>query len=144
MQKCIELIPDNDGYQLLVCPSCTVPFKLDGSELAGQEVNDLFCPVCGLTHEKIAFFAGTPQFQFEKKRMVEDILNSKLDSLFTRQNNRKGISFTRGRPFQLPSVDSASESEPMHAIKYVCCSRSAKIRQSISELDVYCAYCGIR
>ena len=47
----ITIPTDDDGFVLLRCPKCGEYFKLLPSEFNDDNVDEIFCPQCGLTSE---------------------------------------------------------------------------------------------
>lgn len=55
--KDIELLGDDEGYIILICPYCKSEFKLSSYDLQERGIyNELFCPYCGLTKEIKTFY----------------------------------------------------------------------------------------
>ena len=51
--KDIEILGDDEGFIILICPYCKSEFKVSANDLQdnGNIYNELFCPYCGLTKE---------------------------------------------------------------------------------------------
>ena len=50
--KDIEILGDDEGYIILVCPYCKSEFKVSSYDLQERGIyNELFCPYCGLSKE---------------------------------------------------------------------------------------------
>lgn len=55
--KDIEILGDDEGYIILVCPYCKSEFKVSAYDLQERGIyNELFCPYCGLTKEIKTFY----------------------------------------------------------------------------------------
>ena len=55
--KDIEILGDDEGYIILVCPYCKSEFKVSSYDLQERGIyNELFCPYCGLTKEIKTFY----------------------------------------------------------------------------------------
>ena len=44
----ISIPADDEGYVLLRCPKCGEKFKLAPTDIESDEVEDIYCPLCGL------------------------------------------------------------------------------------------------
>ena len=55
--KDIEILGDDEGYIILVCPYCKSEFKVSSYNLQERGIyNELFCPYCGLSKEIKTFY----------------------------------------------------------------------------------------
>ena len=55
--KDIEILGDDEGYIILVCPYCKSEFKVSSYDLQERGIyNELFCPYCGLSKEIKTFY----------------------------------------------------------------------------------------
>lgn len=55
--KDIEILGDDEGYIILICPYCKSEFKVSSYDLQERGIyNELFCPYCGLTKEVKTFY----------------------------------------------------------------------------------------
>ena len=53
----IEILGDDEGYIILVCPYCKSEFKVSAYDLQKRGIyNELFCPYCGLSKEIKTFY----------------------------------------------------------------------------------------
>lgn len=54
-----RLFGDSEGFVTFECPFCGSEFKLQAGEYQNENepLEDLFCPYCGLTREKNAFYS---------------------------------------------------------------------------------------
>ena len=58
MEFSIKIQGDSEGYVTFECPFCGSEFKLQAGEYQDGDApfEDLFCPYCGLTRDKMSFF----------------------------------------------------------------------------------------
>ena len=55
--KDIEILGDDEGYIILICPYCKSEFKVSSYDLQERGIyNELFCPYCGLSKEVKTFY----------------------------------------------------------------------------------------
>ena len=55
--KDIEILGDDEGYIIFVCPYCKSEFKVSAYDLQERGIyNELFCPYCGLTKDIKTFY----------------------------------------------------------------------------------------
>lgn len=137
----ISLPCDSDGYTLFQCPYCNNYFKLNNNELIEEEINDLFCPICGLSSSLEKFITD------DVKQYAQDIafnyaiemLNKRLKKL---ERSSKGM-LKLTKPLKTkPEKRLYDREEGFEIVHFECCNKSAKIFLLDKE-TAYCPYCGV-
>ena len=137
----INLPYDNDGYTMFQCPHCREYFRLNNNELEEENINELFCPICGLsssvdnfTTDKIINHA-----KLVAENMAIDVINKSMKDMARKS---KGV-FKVTNTLKKKPVPKIYENDDEMIIKHFrCCTKSAKILL-IDEDIAYCPYCGV-
>ena len=88
--KDIEILGDDEGYIILVCPYCKSEFKVSAYDLQERGIyNELFCPYCGLTKEIKTFY--TREIKSKATKVGKE--NSNI------QNDEKNESSSNGEKY---------------------------------------------
>ena len=66
----ISIPADDEGYVLLQCPKCGEKFKLTPTDIESDEVEDIYCPLCGLTSES---FWTDDVFELAQAKMLKSV-----------------------------------------------------------------------
>jgi len=135
---------DNEGYVTLECPYCKNRFKLEVTEIEKDDVNNLYCPYCGLLNEVNKFL---PEEVIEQATIIasnyfKQLLNGYLDNVKNTFKNSNIIS-VKTQNFNLEHEKELFEiSDNFENIDFYCCNRKAKVNV-IEKLGTYCPYCGV-
>lgn len=140
----ISIPADNDGFALLQCNLCGEFFKLKPSEVQGDEVINIWCPVCGLISDSYL----TQDVIELALKMATNIANDLVFDSFSETSRRmKGglvslkVSKKPKRQIESPIVAGI---EALEIQKYKCCKKQAKIKPLVKIFGAYCPYCGVR
>lgn len=88
--KDIEILGDDEGYIILICPYCKSEFKVSSYDLQERGIyNELFCPYCGLTKEIKTFY--TREIKSKATKVGKE--NSNI------QNDEKNESSSNGEKY---------------------------------------------
>ena len=88
--KDIEILGDDEGDIILVCPYCKSEFKVSAYDLQERGIyNELFCPYCGLTKEIKTFY--TREIKSKATKVGKE--NSNI------QNDEKNESSSNGEKY---------------------------------------------
>ena len=69
----ISIPADDAGYVLLQCPKCGEKFKLTPTDIESDEVEDIYCPLCGLTSES---FWTDDVFELAQAKMLNQFMGN--------------------------------------------------------------------
>ena len=123
---------DSDGYVTFTCPYCDSDFKLQAGEYQNEEepFSDLFCPYCGLSKEKAAFYS---EDIIEKARelatnLAIEELNKAFGKMARSVNRQKGIIKMSFKPFKKVNVRELKEKDTQET-EFQCgiCERHTKV-----------------
>lgn len=86
--KDIEILGDDEGYIILICPYCKSEFKVSAYDLQERGIyNELFCPYCGLTKEIKTFY--TREIKSKATKVGKENYNIQNDQNESSLNNKK-------------------------------------------------------
>lgn len=88
--KDIEILGDDEGFIILICPYCKSEFKVSANDLQdnGNIYNELFCPYCGLTKETKYFY--TREIKSKATKVGRETFNSEDDKIHKNNEIYKG------------------------------------------------------
>lgn len=139
---------DSEGYVTFECPFCGSEFKLQAGEYQNDEepVEELFCPYCGLTKEKIEFLSSDV---IEKAQaiaynyMVEE-LNKTFKKMQKSVNHSKGLIKIDFKPLKKVATKELKDKDTTETeFLCSCCERSVKVLYCAGTAKVFCPYCGV-
>jgi DNA-directed RNA polymerase subunit RPC12/RpoP len=136
---------DQDGFVTFQCIFCEDKFKLAASEIQQDEIIQIFCPYCGLSHEPSYFLSDdvVEHAQILVMNHVQELLNGFGADLERQFRNDKNISFKATGKFESEEETLLFEKEEMELKVFECCNRSVKINLLRKQIGVYCPYCGV-
>ena len=136
---------DEDGYLLLQCPHCQGFFKVLSEDYKSDDVDGLWCPICGLKSEN---FWPDKVIELAKAKVLNSCIGdfekelARISASTSRQSLiTLKVSSTSRREHEaeiLPAVDSFVKSE-CHF-----CGKSIKVKPLDKYAGSFCAYCGER
>ena len=86
--KDIEILGDDEGYIILVCPYCKSEFKVSAYDFQEKGIyNELFCPYCGLTNEIKTFY--TREIKSNATKVGKENFNIQNDEKKSSLNGEK-------------------------------------------------------
>lgn len=86
--KDIEILGDDEGYIILICPYCKSEFKVSSYDLQERGIyNELFCPYCGLTKEIKTFY--TREIKSKATKVGKENYNIQNDKNESSLNDKK-------------------------------------------------------
>ncbi|MCK9479756.1 MAG: hypothetical protein M0R40_09725 [Firmicutes bacterium] len=142
-----ELPSDSDGYVTFECPFCEAEFKLSAAEYQDDEkpVDELFCPYCGLTHNKDHFYTKETiaMAQEVAQNYMIDQINSAFGKMAKNINKSKFLKMSF-KPLKKGNVRELKERDTTEEIfKCKVCGRTEKVIYCAGFSKVFCAYCGV-
>jgi len=141
----ISIPLDEDGYLLLQCPHCKSFFKVLSEDYKSADVDELWCPICGLKSEN---FWPDKVIELAKAKVLNSFIGDSEKELarISASTSRQSlitlkVSSTSKREHEaeiLPAVDSFVKSECNF------CGKSIKVKPLDKYVGSFCAYCGER
>lgn len=137
----ISIPADDAGYVLLQCPKCGEKFKLTPTDIESDEVEDIYCPLCGLTSES---FWTDDGFELAQAKMLNQFMGNLQKELkaLERKTRNSMMQIKAGKYKEEDEIPINSTVDPMEIVQLDCCNRSAKIRYLLSYSGYYCPFCG--
>jgi len=138
---------DSEGYLAFGCPFCETEFKLLGSDFqgAGCAFDDLFCPYCGLTDKRDAFY--TKEQAIHVSDLCQNYVIEQLNSVFgkvTKDMNKSKYVKVSHTPHKLVEVRELREQDTSEVVlRCNLCEGHGKVFYSVGASKVFCAYCGV-
>jgi len=138
----ITIPTDDDGFVLLRCPKCGEYFKLLPSEFNDDNVDEIFCPQCGLTSETYitddVIELGTAITHNQMLDMIEGLFDG-----LEKSTKKSMIQFkTTKKAKREDEIPIRSSVDALEKTEFDCCNRSAKLRGLLIYCGSYCPYCG--
>jgi hypothetical protein len=114
-------------------------------EVQNETVIDLYCPVCGLSHERAKFISHDALAAAERVavNLARQAINDMMKEFERSLRGSKHIKFKRGRPLQAEPEKVLIEDSNFELVRTRCCHKHAKVRLLDKILGVYCPYCGL-
>ena len=136
---------DEDGYMLLQCPQCGGYFKVDSTDYEAEDVEELWCPFCGLKNDS---FWPDEVMELAKAKALNSIMGDfeQIFSQIGKNTSKQSIiqlsvetSFEKEREgLILPDVDA------FEIVTCGFCGRSEKLKPLPKYVGGFCAFCGER
>ncbi|GAA0857738.1 hypothetical protein GCM10008916_12670 [Clostridium nitritogenes] len=138
----LEIPTDSDGFVSLQCPFCNEKFKLSADFINQMDIDELFCPYCGLKHSFENFLTDEviDLAKAKMKNIAIDFLSHNVKSL----NNSFSNSFlnvTIEEDFDNVNESEIIESDDMYKKTLSCCNFDVKLNENID--NCYCPKCGV-
>lgn len=135
---------DSEGYYSLECPVCKDTFKLSANDYDMEETLELFCPYCGLVHDKNSFL---PQKVIDHAMdLAHNHLNDLINGSFKKskrsvRNSSVKMTFNPLKKEEPRTIrENDNELEELHLI---CCDKHIKVNSTFDFDTIYCPYCGV-
>lgn len=119
--KDIEILGDDEGYIILVCPYCKNEFKVSSYDLQERGIyNELFCPYCGLTKKIKTFYTreikskatkvGKENYDIQNEENESGLNDEKYNKMKNNDNscdktNKKSLKSQQGDILGMSSYD---------------------------------------
>ena len=111
--KDVEILGDDEGYIILICPYCKSEFKVSSYDLQERGIyNELFCPYCGLSKEVKTFYTreikskatkvGKENYNIQNDENKSDLNGEKYSKM---KNNNKLCNKTNKKPLKSQQGD---------------------------------------
>lgn len=141
----ISIPLDSDGFLSLECPFCEERFKLSAGEVEGDDVSEIYCPICGLTDEPSNFKTKevVDAINVAFQNMAYDFLNDEMKAWERRSRGNKLMTFKAGPPIKHEPEVVLIEDDSLDIHTFDCCKRRAKVRAIDEALILKCPYCGV-
>lgn len=128
---------DSEGFVTFECPFCGSEFKLQAGEYQNENepLEDLFCPYCGLTREKNAFYSKDVIEQAQalaKNYMIEE-----LNKAFKKMSKSY-------KPLKKVETKELKDKDTVEA-EFQCshCEHRLKVIYCAGVSKIFCPYCGV-
>lgn len=140
----IAIPADNDGFVLLQCNLCGEFFKLNPSEMQGDEVINIWCPVCGLISESYLTQEVIELALKIATNIADDLVFDFLNETSCRMKGGLVSLKVGKKPKKQIESPIVSGIEALEIQKYKCCKKQAKIKPLVKIFGTYCPYCGVK
>ena len=143
----IKFDGDSEGYITNECPFCESQFKLKIDEMQHDDYNvdELFCPYCGLKDERNHFFTKEQVKHIEKiaENQAVEMINREFSKM-TKSFNNNGVIKMDFKPLQKENVPALAETDGQEQ-EFICgnCQRHSRILYNAGASKAFCAYCGV-
>lgn len=141
----ISIPLDEEGYMLLQCPRCGEFFKVPSEDYEAEDVEDLWCPMCGIKSDS---FWPDEVIELAKAKVLNQVsgdFSSELAKIGRTTSRQSLIQMTVSSHFTeeregdvLPSVDAFQ----MATCGF--CGRKEKLKPLPKYIGAFCAFCGER
>ena len=138
----ITIPTDADGFVLLRCPKCGEYFKLTPSEYNDEDVDEIFCPQCGLTSDSYITEDVLELGCAMAHNQMLDMINDMFDSLEKGTKNSMIQFKTTKKGKYEDEIPIRASIDALEEYEFNCCHRSAKLRGLLIYCGGYCPYCG--
>lgn len=138
----LEIPTDSDGFASLQCPFCNERFKLTANFINEIDIDELYCPYCGLQHSFENFLTDEVKIlaQAKLQNMAIDFLRDNLKSL--KDSLSSGFfDITIEEDFNTVNEPEVIESDDMYKKTLSCCNCDVKLNENIASC--YCPKCGV-
>lgn len=139
---------DSEGFVTFECPFCGSEFKLQAGEYQNENepLEDLFCPYCGLTREKNAFYSKDVIEQAEtlaKNYMIGE-LNKEFKKMSKSINKPHSSIKMTYKPLKKVETKELKDNDTVEA-EFQCshCEHRLKVIYCVGVSKIFCPYCGI-
>ncbi|XZJ40571.1 hypothetical protein ACSXCW_02695 [Clostridium perfringens] len=138
----LEIPIDSDGFASLQCPFCNERFKLTANFINEIDINELYCPYCGLQHSFENFLTDEviELARAKMKNMTMDFINGNIKSLNDSFSNGF-LKITIDSEFDSVNEPEVIESDDMYKKTLSCCNCNVKLNENIDSC--YCPKCGV-
>jgi uncharacterized Zn-finger protein len=142
----ITLPSDNDGFVTLQCPFCEDRFKLTVRDFEREDIIEIFCPYCGLRHERSHFFTDEviEQAHIIAANYLKSQVNQWVKDLERSTKSNKYVKLKAGKPLKMDSEKILFEKEELETYTLTCCQITVKTRPIHQVIGIYCPCCGVR
>lgn len=141
----ISIPLDEEGYMLLQCPRCGEFFKVRSEDYEAEDVEDLWCPMCGIKSDS---FLPDEVIELAKAKVLNQVLGDfsrELAKIGRTTSRQSFIQMTVSSQFDqeregdvLPSVDA------FQVATCGFCERNEKLKPLPMYVGAFCAFCGER
>ena len=135
----------SDGFVSFDCPYCCQRFKLTTDEVQDDAVINLYCPICGLSNEKVKFISreAMAAAQVMAENLARQAINSAVKDFGRGFGNSKHVKFEPGKPLKMEPEKVLFEDSNLEAVEIKCCRKNVRIRLIEKIVGAYCPYCGL-
>ena len=139
---------DSEGFVTFECPFCGSEFKLQAGEYQDENkpLEDLFCPYCGLTREKTAFYSKDVLEQAQalaENYMIEE-LNKAFKKMSKSINKQHSIIKMKYKPLKRVETKDLKDKDSAET-EFCCgnCDHRVKVLYCAGASKFFCPYCGV-
>lgn len=138
----LEIPTDSDGFASLQCPFCNERFKLTSNFINEIDIDELYCPYCGLQNSFENFLTDEVKILAEAKlqNMATDFLRDNLESLKDSLSS-DFFDVTIEEDFNTVNEPEVIENDDMYKKTLSCCNCDVKLNENIDSC--YCPKCGV-
>ncbi|HCC06812.1 MAG TPA: hypothetical protein DEP72_01415 [Clostridiales bacterium] len=143
----VQIQGDSEGFILYECPFCKSEFKLSAEEVQSDKnnLNDMFCPYCGLTRDKDSFY--TEEMVKHIKALMENYISEQFNKSFgkmTRDINKSKALKMDYKPLKKVHVQELTTKDSVEQ-QFTCkiCDNHVKVLYCSGASKIFCPYCGV-
>ncbi|WP_349392111.1 TFIIB-type zinc ribbon-containing protein [Clostridium perfringens] len=138
----LEIPTDSDGFVSLQCPFCNERFKLTANFINEIDIDELYCPYCGLQHSFENFLTDEviELAKAKMKNMAMDFISKNVKSLKDSCSNAF-FEITIDTDFDTVNEPEVIENDDMYKKPLSCCNFDVKLNENIDSC--YCPKCGV-
>ena len=138
----LEIPTDSDGFISFQCPFCNEKFKLSADFINQMDIDELYCPYCGLQNSFENFFTDEVIELAKAKieNMAMDFISENVKSLKDSFSNGL-FEMTIDTKFNDVNEPEVIESDDMYKKTLSCCNFDVKLNENINSC--YCPKCGV-
>ncbi|MEG2813560.1 MAG: hypothetical protein RSA79_03070 [Oscillospiraceae bacterium] len=139
---------DSEGFVTFECPFCGSEFKLQAGEFQDENENlqDLFCPYCGLTGEKDTFYHKDVIEQIQalaKNCIIEELNNAskKMSKSINKPHSNIKMTYKPLKKVETKELKDKDTAE----VEFKCghCEHMTKVLYCAGASKIFCPYCGV-
>ena len=140
----IDVLSDSDAFVSLQCPFCKEKFKLRTQDLQSDDLNNIFCPYCGLTDEVDQFITDEvkEQMRIIAQNHIKSILNNSFKKLKRKSNNNTKLSLRLKKSFKMEDEKILCEIDDLEIVQLKSCNSAVKVDSLAKQSSIYCPFCG--
>ena len=141
----ISMPLDEEGFMMMQCPRCGDFFKVTSKDYEADDVEELWCPICGLKGNS---FWPTEIIELARAKALNRVigdLEKEITNIGTSTSRQSLISLKitvrsehKREGEVLPAVDAFEKS------KCGFCGRVTKLKPLVKYVGAFCAFCGER
>lgn len=138
----LEIPADENGYVLFQCPKCGEYFKITPSDYENEEIEDIWCPSCGMISENYLTEDVIELARTKLENACMNMLHEEFKNL-ERQTKGKAVSIKAGnKPSPKHEAQINSAIDNLIEMHVPCCGNTIKLPLARANAVYYCPFCG--